>query len=204
MTATPARAFLVSRRDPPGGAYYLVVLGDPSAALGIAAVDAASGEVTQWATLPDAAPHPLLDREAAIQRTGASSARRAELVWRSSRLVASHLCIRSGRSTPATRSSTSITLEESGRRSSRVRAAVELGGGRQVSDFSRTPVNPSRPWTIRGHGLLSDTRMPSARSTPLPQRDGVSPGRQRRRRRRRATIRTLPLVPRSARTADCR
>ena len=30
---TPARAALVSRRDPPGGAYYLVVLGDPSAAL---------------------------------------------------------------------------------------------------------------------------------------------------------------------------
>ena len=81
---TPALAFLVSRRDPPLGAYYLVVLGDPSAALGIAAVDTASGEVTQWATLSDAATHPLLDREAAIQRTGASSARRAELVWRSS------------------------------------------------------------------------------------------------------------------------
>ena len=32
--STPARAFLVSRRDPPRGAYYLVVLGDPSAALG--------------------------------------------------------------------------------------------------------------------------------------------------------------------------
>jgi hypothetical protein len=81
---TPARAALVSRRDPPGGAYHLVVLGDPSAALGVAAVDASSGEVTQWATLPGAAPHPLLEREAAIQRTGASSARRAELVWRSS------------------------------------------------------------------------------------------------------------------------
>ncbi len=81
---TPARAFLVSRRDPPQGAYYLVVLGGPSAALGIAAVDAASGEVTQWATLPDAATHPVLDREAAIRRTGASTARRAELVWRSS------------------------------------------------------------------------------------------------------------------------
>ena len=81
---TPARAFLVRRIDPPGGAYYLVVLGAPSAALGIAVVDAASGEVTEWATLPGATPHSLLDREAAIQRTGASSARRAELVWRSS------------------------------------------------------------------------------------------------------------------------
>ena len=88
---TPARAFLVSRRDPPQGAYYLVVLGDPSAALGIAAVDAASGEVTQWATLPDAAPHPLLEREAAIRQTGASSPRRAELVWWSSRLSESPL-----------------------------------------------------------------------------------------------------------------
>jgi len=82
--ATPARAVLVSRLEPPEGAYYLVVLGDPSAALGIAAVDASSGEVTQWATLAGDAPHPLPDREAAIQRAGASSARRAELVWRSS------------------------------------------------------------------------------------------------------------------------
>lgn len=81
---TPARAVLVSRRDPPRGAYYLVVLGDPGAALGVAAVDASSGEVTQWATLPGADPHSLLDRETAIQRTGASSAPRAELVWRSS------------------------------------------------------------------------------------------------------------------------
>ena len=82
--ATPARAVLVSRLEPPEGAYYLVVLGDPSAALGIAAVDASSGEVTQWATLAGDAPHLLPDREAAIQRAGASSARRAELVWRSS------------------------------------------------------------------------------------------------------------------------
>jgi hypothetical protein len=81
--ATPARAVLVSRLEPPEGAYYLVVLGDPSAALGIAAVDASSGEVTQWATLAGDAPHLLPDREAAIQRAGASSARRAELVWRS-------------------------------------------------------------------------------------------------------------------------
>jgi hypothetical protein len=81
---TPAHAFLVSRRDPSRGAYYLVVLGDPSAALGLVAVDAASGEVAQWATLPGTAPHPLVDRDAAIERAGASSARRAELVWRSS------------------------------------------------------------------------------------------------------------------------
>jgi hypothetical protein len=81
---TPARAALVARTDVPGGAYYLVVLGDPSAAIGLAAVDASSGEATQWATLPGAGPHPLLDRDAAIERTGAPSARRAELVWRSS------------------------------------------------------------------------------------------------------------------------
>ena len=80
---TPARAALVSRRDPPGGAYYLVVVGDPGAALGVAAVDASSGEVTQWATLPGAVPHQVLDRDAAVERAGAS-ALRAELVWRSS------------------------------------------------------------------------------------------------------------------------
>ena len=88
---TPARAALVSRRDPPGGAYYLVVLGDPSAALGLAAVDVASGEVTQWATLAGTAPHPLLDREAAIRSTGVSAAPRAELVWQSSRASRSPL-----------------------------------------------------------------------------------------------------------------
>ena len=81
---TSARASIVRRIDPPGGAYYLVVLGDPSAALGIAAVDAANGEVTQWATLPGTGSHPLPDRDAAIQQAGASSARRAELVWQSS------------------------------------------------------------------------------------------------------------------------
>ena len=32
--STPARAVLVSRRDPPRGAFYLVVRGVPSAALG--------------------------------------------------------------------------------------------------------------------------------------------------------------------------
>ena len=81
---TPARAVLVARKDPPGGAYYLVVVGDPGAVFGVAAVDASSGEVTQWATLPGAGRHSLLDRDAAIERTGAPSARRAVLVWRSS------------------------------------------------------------------------------------------------------------------------
>jgi hypothetical protein len=89
--STPARAFLVSRRDPPRGAYYHVVLGDPSAALGIAAVDATSGEVTHWATLSEAGSHSVLDREAAIERAGASSARRAELVWQPSRVSQSPL-----------------------------------------------------------------------------------------------------------------
>jgi hypothetical protein len=89
--STPARAFLVSRRDPPRGAYYLVVLGDPSAALAIAAVDATSGEVTHWATLSEAGSHPPLDREAAIRRAGGSSRRRAELVWRSSHVSQSPL-----------------------------------------------------------------------------------------------------------------
>ena len=41
-------------------------------------------QVAQIGSAPDAATHSLLDREAAIERTGASSARRAELVWRSS------------------------------------------------------------------------------------------------------------------------
>ena len=81
---TVASASRVARIDSPGGTYYLIVLGDPGAALGVAAVDAASGEVTHWATLPGERPHVLLDRETAARRARPSSGRKPRLVWRSS------------------------------------------------------------------------------------------------------------------------
>ena len=81
---TRARAFRVRRAEPPGGSYYLVVFGAPAAALGIAAVDAAEGEVTNWATLPGTEAHTLLDAETAIQRAGAPAGSHAALTWRPS------------------------------------------------------------------------------------------------------------------------
>jgi streptogramin lyase len=52
--------------------------------VGIAAVDAASGDVTESASLPGTEPHELLDAAAALERSGLSPDRRAQLVWRPS------------------------------------------------------------------------------------------------------------------------
>jgi hypothetical protein len=70
--------------EPPAGAYYLLVFGEAGATIGLAAVDASTGEVSHWATLPGAAAHPLLDERTAIERAGARGSRSAELVWASS------------------------------------------------------------------------------------------------------------------------
>jgi hypothetical protein len=81
---TRARAFRVRRLEPPGGSYYLVVFGEPAAALGVAAVEVATGEVTNWAALPGTGPHALVDAETAIRQAGSPAGSRAALVWRSS------------------------------------------------------------------------------------------------------------------------
>jgi hypothetical protein len=86
-----AHAFRVLRADLPGGVYHLIVFGEPNAALGVAAVDAATGEVTNWASLPGTGPHALLDAETAIRRAGFPARSHAELVWRSSRISRSPL-----------------------------------------------------------------------------------------------------------------
>jgi hypothetical protein len=79
-----ASAFRVLRTDPPDGVYYLLVFGEPEAAVGVAAVDAATGNVTTWANLPGTAPHTLIDAETASRRAGLRGKSRAQLVWRSS------------------------------------------------------------------------------------------------------------------------
>jgi len=78
-----ASASPVLRIDPPDGIYYLVVFGEPEAAVAVAAIDSATGEVISCATLPGTAPHILIDAEAASRRAGLRGRSRARLVWRS-------------------------------------------------------------------------------------------------------------------------
>lgn len=82
--AVAAAAWRSRREDDPGGSYYLVILGDPDRALGVAAVDAATGELMEWAKLPGTGPHLTTGPAEAMRRAGASSGQ-PELVWRSSR-----------------------------------------------------------------------------------------------------------------------
>lgn len=79
-----ASVFPVLRTDSPDGVYYLLVFGEPEAAVGVAAVDVATGDVTTWATLPGTAPHKLIDAETASRRAGLRGKSRAQLVWKSS------------------------------------------------------------------------------------------------------------------------
>jgi hypothetical protein len=80
-----ASAFTVLRIDPAAdGVYYLLVFGEPEAAVAVAAVDVATRNVTTWATLPGTAPHTLIDGETASRHAGLPGKSRAQLVWKSS------------------------------------------------------------------------------------------------------------------------
>jgi len=79
-----ARACPVLRIDPPDGMYYLVIFGEPEAAVAVAAIDGATGEVISCATLPGTASHIVIDAEAASRRAGLRGKRRVRLVWKSS------------------------------------------------------------------------------------------------------------------------
>ncbi len=80
-----ARVFEVDRVASFEGSYYLLVFDEAGEAGGLAAVDAASGEVTNWATLPGGgAPIPL-DAESARDRSGLGQGSRTRLVWTSFR-----------------------------------------------------------------------------------------------------------------------
>jgi hypothetical protein len=82
--AAPGRAWRVRRLDQPDRPYYLVVIGEQSAATAVAAVDAVSGETLSWATLPGQGPHLIVDAQAAVARAGLGPAASAELVWQPS------------------------------------------------------------------------------------------------------------------------
>lgn len=76
----------IRREDRPGYSYYyLVILGEPFRPRGVAAVDAATGEVTEWAGLPGTRPHLTIMAPEAKSRADFPSDAEAEMVWRSCR-----------------------------------------------------------------------------------------------------------------------
>lgn len=78
----PERAAYVARLDRTGAGYYLVWFGAANATTGVAAVDAASGEVLSRARLPGSRALLPVTAEAASRRAGAAGAVIPRLVWR--------------------------------------------------------------------------------------------------------------------------
>lgn len=78
----PARVFRTQRVDRVDEAYYLIIFGRPQAAVGVAAVDTATGEVMVSAKLPGRGPHLQIDAEAALQRVNLPPGAQATLVWK--------------------------------------------------------------------------------------------------------------------------
>jgi hypothetical protein len=77
----PAAAWLVNRIRPGVPGYFLVVFGAPQAAVGLAAVDLATGEVFAKAKLPGRGPHHLLSSVDAIRIAGMGPGTEAVLTW---------------------------------------------------------------------------------------------------------------------------
>jgi hypothetical protein len=77
----PAQIWLVDRIRPGVPGYFLVVFGTPRAALGLAAVDRATGAVFAKATLPGRGPHHLLSAEDAMRIAGMGPGAEATLMW---------------------------------------------------------------------------------------------------------------------------
>jgi hypothetical protein len=77
----PARIFSVARIKPGARGFLLIVFGTPRAAVGIATVDPASGEVLEKAIMPGSQPHLLISAVDAIQRAGLDTRSEATLVW---------------------------------------------------------------------------------------------------------------------------
>lgn len=85
---TPARVWRTRRLDR-HESYYLIELGNPGAAIGVAIVDVVSGEVGQWARLAGVGPHVAVDQELAIELAGGEASASAELVWKPCRATLS-------------------------------------------------------------------------------------------------------------------
>jgi hypothetical protein len=75
------RAWRVRRLDVGGGDYWLVELGRPERAVGVAAIAARGGEVLAWAELPGGAAHLGLGAGEAARLAGAAGNVEPVLVW---------------------------------------------------------------------------------------------------------------------------
>ena len=87
----PARAWRTERLDRPGSAYYLVVFGDEDSAVGVASVDARSGEVHATARLSGQGPHLSVTPSRALALAALDGAGPPRLVWRPCRASLSPL-----------------------------------------------------------------------------------------------------------------
>lgn len=78
-----AEAWRTRRIDRPGEEYYLVIFGEHEAAVGVAAVDVARGEVMVSAALSGHRSHLSIDAQTALRRAGSPVDARIRLVWQS-------------------------------------------------------------------------------------------------------------------------
>jgi hypothetical protein len=76
----PARAWHTRRLDRPARPYYLVIFGAEQA-VGVAAVDATSGEIQAMARLPGSTSHPMLTAGQAMAVVTGDQPAVAQLVW---------------------------------------------------------------------------------------------------------------------------
>ena len=87
----PAHASYVERLDEPGAGYHLVVFGEETKAVGVAAVDGITGTVSSYARLVDARPQLPVDAARASELAGARAITPPRLVWRPCRASRSML-----------------------------------------------------------------------------------------------------------------
>jgi hypothetical protein len=87
----PARAYSVENLLTPGGSYFLVVFGDGSKDIGVAAIADGTFELRSMAHLPGNTPHQIINAEAARDIVGADRKARADLVWLPGRATKSML-----------------------------------------------------------------------------------------------------------------
>ena len=80
--STPGKAWQVRCLDRPSEAYYLIELGASDAAVGIATIDADTGEVGVYAALPGLGAHMAVDAQMAIELVNGKKGAQPELVWK--------------------------------------------------------------------------------------------------------------------------
>jgi hypothetical protein len=78
----PARTWRVRRLDTPGDSYYLVVLGEEDAAVGVATIGLRKGDVQGSARLPGTGPHSILEANEAATLAAGTEGAQIEMVWK--------------------------------------------------------------------------------------------------------------------------